>query len=50
MSRSPGRAVGLGGTCEQAEVAVLAVMYPDGDGPRHVRSETQVVVGTRHAG
>ena len=50
MSRSPGRAVGLGGTCELAKAAILAAMYPESDGPRHVRNETQFVVGTRHAG
>ena len=50
MSRSPGRAVGLGGTCEQTEAAVLAPMYPGGGGPRPFRNETQVVVGTRRDG
>jgi SAM-dependent methyltransferase len=31
----------------EAEAAVLAAMYPDGDGPRHVRNETQFIVGER---
>jgi SAM-dependent methyltransferase len=32
---------------QEAQAAVLAALYPNGDGPRHFRNETQFVLGTR---
>lgn len=32
---------------QQAKEAVLAAMYPDGDGPRHFRNVTQFIIGDR---
>ena len=32
---------------EEAKAAVQAVMWPDGDGPRHFRNVTQFIVGRR---
>jgi hypothetical protein len=32
-----------------AQAAVLAALYPRGDGPRRFRNETQFIVGTRRA-
>ena len=37
------------GRQQEAKEAVLAVMYPDGDGPRHFRNLTQFIVGERQA-
>ena len=34
-------------TQQEAKEAVLAAMYPDGDGPRHFRNLTQFIVGRR---
>ena len=34
---------------QEAKEAVLAAMYPDGDGPRHFRNVTQFIVGERLA-
>ncbi len=30
---------------QEAKNAVMAAMYPDGDGPRHFRNVTQFIVG-----
>jgi SAM-dependent methyltransferase len=35
---------------QAARAAVLAALYPTGDGPRRFRNETQFIVGTRRAG
>jgi SAM-dependent methyltransferase len=32
---------------QEAQAAVLAVMWPQGDGPRHFRNVTQLIVGQR---
>ena len=32
---------------EEAKVAVRAMMWPDGDGPRRFRNETQFIIGRR---
>jgi SAM-dependent methyltransferase len=32
---------------QEAKDAVMAVMYPDGDGPRHFRNEAQFLIGTK---
>jgi SAM-dependent methyltransferase len=35
---------------EEAKAAVMAAMYPQGDGPRHFRNTTQFIVGRRGGG
>jgi hypothetical protein len=35
------------GRQREAKDAVMATMYPDGDGPRHFRNVTQFIVGAR---
>ena len=32
---------------QEAQAAVLAAMYPDGDAPRHFRNTTLFIVGRR---
>ena len=34
---------------QEAKDAILAAMYPDGDGPRHFRNITQFIIGERQA-
>jgi hypothetical protein len=35
---------------QQAKQAVLAELYPQGDGPRHFRNVLQLIVGRAHRG
>jgi hypothetical protein len=32
---------------QEAKAAVMAAMWPDGDGPRHFRNLTQFIIGQR---
>jgi hypothetical protein len=32
---------------QEAKDAVIAAMYPQGDGPRHFRNDTQFIVGNK---